>query len=190
MAAMIISFKKEMKTAPNFNSIGDAKKYVDDYLAYLNRKHAQTLLIVMLKHFGFSDVEIELYRRKWRLYSRKKGRIVPPEEFAPYAFYVFKVDYFFKLVASQELVPTGKKSKSYIDLQYIYYLPFCMCFASKDKFHKKVAPLFMETDQSFVWGDDLKADLSNIHDHLSADSGAEYDGRHGRWQKGEARQVP
>jgi hypothetical protein len=54
------------------------------------------------------------------------------------------------------------KASHQIDLAYLYYLPFCAVFSSRDNFHVQVAPLFMHPAQQFVHGDDLKADLKKL----------------------------
>lgn len=54
------------------------------------------------------------------------------------------------------------KQSNRIDLDYIYYLPFCMVFCSGDKLHEKLAPVFLDSDQTFVTRDELKADLASI----------------------------
>ena len=56
------------------------------------------------------------------------------------------------------------KASHAIDLAYLYYLPFCTVFTSRDNFHVQVAPLFMDPFQTFVHGDDLKKDLARLHD--------------------------
>ena len=40
-----------------------------------------------------------------------------------------------------------------------------MMFVSSDKLHRRTAGLFMRSDQEFVWGPDLKADLKRINGH-------------------------
>ena len=54
------------------------------------------------------------------------------------------------------------RASNVIDLQYLYYLPFCRVFTSGDKFHKDVAPLFMQPNQVFVDPVKLRADLKMI----------------------------
>jgi hypothetical protein len=56
----------------------------------------------------------------------------------------------------------------HVDLAYIYYLPFCQVFTSSDNLHERVVPLFLRKDQSFVKGQELKADLRKLDDHYSA----------------------
>ena len=51
-----------------------------------------------------------------------------------------------------------------IDVQYLYYLPFCMVFASNDRLHCDLAPLLIRNDQSFAHGGELKADLNRIEE--------------------------
>jgi hypothetical protein len=55
-----------------------------------------------------------------------------------------------------------------VDIAYLYYLPFCTLFTSSDKLHRQCAPLFMRSNQEFVWGLDLKADLRTLNAHFSA----------------------
>jgi hypothetical protein len=85
---------------------------------------------------------------------------------APYTAHIFAVDLFFCLALGADLIgrerPTNK-----IDMAYLYYLPFCMVFTSRDKLHAKTAPLFLNSDQVFLPGDELKADLTRLDEHFS-----------------------
>lgn len=46
-----------------------------------------------------------------------------------------------------------------LDLQYLFYAPFGMVFVSQDRLQRDLWPA-TTTEASFVWGDDLKADLN------------------------------
>jgi len=99
--------------------------------------------------------------------NRWKSLGSPPiREFAPYAAHVYLVDLFFCIAVGADLIgrerPTNK-----IDMAYLYYLPFCMVFTSRDKLHERTAPLFLDQGQVFVRGDDLKADLAKLDAHYS-----------------------
>jgi hypothetical protein len=59
------------------------------------------------------------------------------------------------------------KQSHQIDLAYLYYLPFCSVFTSKDRFHAQIAPLFLNPRQTFVNGNDLKEDLKRLDEHYS-----------------------
>ncbi len=90
----------------------------------------------------------------------------PIASIAPYTAHIFAVDLFFCLGLGADLIgrerPTNK-----IDMAYLYYLPFCMVFTSRDKLHAKTARLFLNSDQVFVPGDELKADLARLDEHFS-----------------------
>lgn len=53
----------------------------------------------------------------------------------------------------------GDQPTHLIDLQYLYYLPFCNVLASDDRVHRLLAPQLIRSNQDFVLGRDLKADL-------------------------------
>jgi hypothetical protein len=72
------------------------------------------------------------------------------EEFAPYAAYMLKVDFFFYLALDAGLLSSERVS-SRVDMAYLYYLPFCQIFTSGDKLHRPVAPRFIGDDQMFLW---------------------------------------
>jgi len=90
----------------------------------------------------------------------------PIADFSPYTAHLLLVDLFFCIGLGADLIgrerPTNK-----IDIAYLYYLPFCMAFTSRDKLHERTAPLFLDSDQEFIRGDDLKADLANLDAHYS-----------------------
>jgi hypothetical protein len=94
----------------------------------------------------------------------------PVREFAPYFRHAYGVELFFLLgIASDQISrdrPAGKVDNK-VDISYLYYLPFCHVFTSKDKLHKRVVPLFLRNDQSFISGEDLKADLQKLDIHYS-----------------------
>ncbi|MCW5824904.1 MAG: hypothetical protein KIT34_19055 [Cyanobacteria bacterium TGS_CYA1] len=83
------------------------------------------------------------------------------QRFAPYAFFCFLVDMFFLAGLANLLITTNEKSKTHIDVEYIYYLPFVRAFSSSDKFHAKLWKIFgVEENQSFLWGLELSSELN------------------------------
>src|SRR5260370_32946097 len=76
---------------------------------------------------------------------------------------MLSISIFFGLVLPTQLLRNVKQSH-HIDLAYLYYLPFCAVFSSRDNFHVQVAPLFMHAAQQFIHGDDLKADLKRLNE--------------------------
>lgn len=104
--------------------------------------------------------------------DRWKAAGTPPiKQFCPYFRHVYGVDLFFDLAIASDQIsrvrPAGKADNK-VDISYLYYLPFCHVFTSKDNLHRKVVPLFLREDQSFVYADDLKADLHKLDAHFWA----------------------
>lgn len=85
-------------------------------------------------------------------------------EFLPYVAYCLKVDLLFHLGLQSELIGTRPTNK--VDLEYLYYLPFCTIFSSNDKIHKQLVPLLIKDYQRFIVGEDLKGDLKAIVIHM------------------------
>src|SRR5258708_40133751 len=77
-------------------------------------------------------------------------------EFAPYAASVLQL--FLTFVCGLARGFIGPRPTNYIDLQYLYYSPFCMVFVSNDKFHREIWRATSGA-HSFAWGQDLKDDL-------------------------------
>lgn len=113
------------------------------------------LLRFGLKLLGVPEAT-EYVVKRWRE-DRKK----PLRTYRPYFTHLLSTNIFFSLVLQTQLLKNVKSSHQ-IDLAYLYYLPFCAVFSSRDNFHVQVAPLFMHPAQQFVHGDDLKADLKRL----------------------------
>jgi hypothetical protein len=95
----------------------------------------------------------------------------PVRTFAPYFSHLVSVDLTFYLGIAADLIGTERpanKVDNKVDLAYLYYLPFCMVFTSSDRLHARLAPLFLRNDQSFVSGQELKADLGRLQDRYAA----------------------
>ena len=90
----------------------------------------------------------------------------PITDFAPYTAHLLLVDLFFCIGLGADLIGRERPSNK-IDIAYLYYLPFCMAFTSRDKLHERTAPLFLDNDQVFIRGDDLKSDLARLDAHYS-----------------------
>ncbi len=81
-------------------------------------------------------------------------------DFAPYAYFCLRTYLLFHLALICGLV--GTKRTNIIDLEYLFYAPFCMAFCSGDKFHAALTPAVLRNDQTFVPRDDLKKDLNRL----------------------------
>jgi hypothetical protein len=90
----------------------------------------------------------------------------PIKEYAPYFTFIFSVDLFFYIGTAGKLFNQFPHAQTHkVDMSYLYYLPFCKIFTSSDKLHIALAPIFMQPDQTFISGSDLKADFSKLDAH-------------------------
>jgi hypothetical protein len=64
----------------------------------------------------------------------KSNRRKPLRTHRPYFIHMLSINIFFALVLQTELLSKVKTSHQ-IDLAYLYYLPFCAVFSSRDNFH-------------------------------------------------------
>jgi hypothetical protein len=84
-----------------------------------------------------------------------------------YFVFMLVINIFFCLVLPTQLLSNVKPSHK-IDLAYLYYLPFCSVFTSKDNFHADIVPLFLSPEQTFISGIDLKEDLKRLVAHYES----------------------
>jgi len=123
---------------------------------WLNNPNMQSQLLILILEELKLDHELSsnIYYR-WEGGGQKLLK-----DFAPYFYHVSKVDIAFRLGLVYNLITT--RSTNQIDCEYVYYLPYCNIFTSRDNFHKSFVPHFLADDQIFVDGDELKADLNNM----------------------------
>jgi hypothetical protein len=87
-------------------------------------------------------------------------------DFAPYTAHCLLVDVFFHVAVDKKMIAPERASNR-VDMAYLYYLPFSMMFVSNDKLHRRTVPLFLNDQQLFVIGDELKRDLAALDDYYS-----------------------
>lgn len=96
----------------------------------------------------------------------KRDGARPLASFAPYTAHVATVDLFFSIALGADLISRDRPSNK-VDVAYLYYLPFCMIFTSRDRLHQRCAEAFIGPQQRFVHGDGLKADLAQLDAYYS-----------------------
>lgn len=107
-----------------------------------------------------SAEQTQLVRSRWDLWGRERFY-----DFAPYTYFCLLVEMVFAYGLVKDLIRSSKKSKSEVDLQYVFYFPFTRVFGSWDTLHSELWGVFGNPEkQSFVWGADLKSDLMAIHE--------------------------
>lgn len=140
-------------------NVEELKTLVDARLNHPN--YQQFHLKTLLHHFRISA----RYHKYIQERFRSLGEVLL-KDFAPYAFHCYRSYMLFSFALAGGLIDT--KWSNRIDLEYLYYLPFCVSFTSRDKLHKKLGPLVLRDDQLFIDGDDLKRDLTRIHEHWNS----------------------
>ena len=88
------------------------------------------------------------------------------QDFSQYGHYCLKVYLIFWWALFSGLV--GPRSTHCVDLHYLYELPFCRIFSSKDRFHRKFARLLINDQQIFINALDLKSDLKRIEEYVDS----------------------
>jgi len=144
-------------------SLVEAKRLAD---THIDAKMPEFIFRFGMSLLGTPEETHKNALRRWLDFGKP-----PIRQFAPYFSYVLSVDLFFCISVAADLIsrvrPAGKVDNK-VDIAYLYYLPFCSVFTSRDNLHQRVVPLFLRSNQSFVNGGELKADLSKLDEHYAA----------------------
>jgi len=138
---------------PRCTDIHDMKLEVDKLLENINIQ--LTFLDMLLSYQGIESGRKQLINERIRQhpYSLPKA--------APYAFYCMTVFAFYLGACKHDLL-LERKPDDQIDLEYLFYLPFCKVFSSNDNFHKTLVRELIADDQVFVSGSELKKGILEI----------------------------
>jgi hypothetical protein len=147
LKAMAASFKPIHERAGSPQELVDIKALADTIIDGPDQEAVLRLGLELT--IGYGDWGEQIVGR-WKSLGQPRIR-----EYAPYLTHVLTVDLFFYLGMAASQVGSDRKSNK-ADIAYLYYLPFCMVFTSRDNLQIRSAPLFLRSDQSFVHGDDLK----------------------------------
>lgn len=156
--AMVKNVRRAIGPWRKPQSLDDAKKIADTVIDYLD---PEWLIRFGLELLGVPEAV------DWVVTNWIERRRPPLREHLPYFVFLLTVNLFFCLVLPAQLLRNVKASHQ-IDLAYLYYLPFCSVFTSKDNFHVQVVPLFLGPMQTFVNGAEFKEELKRLVDYYSA----------------------
>lgn len=165
-ALSVVDFEESYRGFQRLFSVGGKPRTLAEVKAFVERllnesEHREMILRLGCGLLGVpGDLQEQIFRR-WQAEGTPR---LP--DFAPYACHVVSVELFFYLGLASDLISRERPSNK-IDLAYLYYLPFSMVFASNDKLHARVVPLFLHEDQEFINGMDLKTDLKKLDDYYS-----------------------
>jgi hypothetical protein len=155
LQALVRSMKlsKEQRAGISDLTLVDVKRGVD--LFHGDPGAQFRTLSSALETFDVPRKERSAIKRKWVELGRPHVAL-----FAPYAYFALRLTATFLAGVSLRVIP--ERPTNVIDLQYLYYLPFCQVFTSGDKLHRDLAPLFMQSKQQFLWAPDLKKALAQF----------------------------
>jgi hypothetical protein len=139
-------------------SLQDAREMTD---TIIDNMDPEWLIRFGLNLLGAPET-VEYVVSKWI-----QKRRPPLRDHLPYFVFMLMINIFFCLVLPTQLLRKVKPSHK-IDLAYLYYLPFCSVFTSKDNFHADIVPLFLSPEQTFINGIELKEDLQRLVAHYEA----------------------
>jgi len=140
----------------NLQTLASTAKFVDDLMSSVT---PDLLLIWFLQDIGmFREKAVQAIQR---FRNASPGSL---NSTAPYIAHCVRAALIFHFALAFGLVSTRPTNR--IDLEYLYYVPFCNVFSSGDTFHGKMANLVIR-DQTYADRDELKADLKQLADWWS-----------------------
>jgi hypothetical protein len=156
--AMVKNVMGELGRWRKPKTLEDAKQIADTIIAYMD---PEWLLRFGLNLLGVPETTA------WVIGDWTNRRRPALREHVPYFIFMLTINIFFCFVLPTQLLRKVKASHN-VDLAYLYYLPFCSVFTSKDNFHAQIVPLFLGPVQDFVNGIDFKEDLRKLNALYSA----------------------
>ena len=140
----------------DFNALNE---YVETCLNEVTNQYP--LLVSLMRNYDIDAGKGVQVTSRWNRSGRPRIK-----DFAEYAYHCLKVDLMFLYGLSSGLINTRPTNR--VDLEYLYYLPFCHLFTSIDKFHTNLVPFLLKPTQRFIHGHELKQDLQEIVKHLNS----------------------
>lgn len=135
----------------NASNLSDLISLVNAMMDDFDRNVQGTLLTMLM---AFLDVSIPAARIATALF--RSGLMPRLKDLCPYAASILRLYLTFMGGLGRGFI--GPRPSHYLDLQYLFYAPFCMCFVSSDKFHREMWPA-TAGENTFIWGPDLKHEL-------------------------------
>ena len=144
---------KEDTGKSKLKTVEELRDYIDEILS--DPENQEGLLNFCITEFAIETASANEILARWNQSADKNF-----STFAPYALHCCRVKLMFYIGLKNDLI--GTKPTNHVDLQYLYYLPFCLIFSSNDNFHKKVIDLLMGDRHMFVSGEELKKALKEL----------------------------
>jgi hypothetical protein len=150
---LIRKFKQFRRNIPK---AADLKELADRIDTYLEGKGWQfQFLASMMRFLGVGLHDKMAVASRWRV-----GGHANLKSFAPYTFHILRVNMIYAFGVLSDLIGTRATNK--IDLEYLYYSPFCFAFSSGDRFLEAMSKHVIQPSQFFIGRDTLKTDMKAI----------------------------
>lgn len=161
---LISNLKTNKFFQKKLRSLEEASAYLN---SFLSENSGDDLLKILINDFSIEpeDATQIFYRWETNNYTGLK-------EFSHFGFFCLKTVTLFYLALVNELIT--KRPTNRVDLEYIFYLPFCNIFVSDDKFHRRIVPEVLLGYNDFVRGQELKEDLNRIAVHVKHNKDQEF----------------
>jgi hypothetical protein len=130
------NIKKIQEVGINYNTcktLLDAKKQAEEIISSTHKSPYENMRLALLLLNLPENLKSQIHTQ-WSSTNYK-----PIIEYAPYTSYIAMVELFFHIAMSSNLISTERPSH-YVDIAYLFYLPFCMQFTSSDKLHCVLLP--------------------------------------------------
>lgn len=138
---------------PKFASLLDCKEWLDNAIQNMNQA---SLLQFILDEVVKSNDSHKILQR-W--HDEKFESLL---DFS-WAGHWYLTQFFFLCFGiTSDLVPSSKKAKAYLDLEYISYLPYSHGISSGDKLFEKFYNIYSRDDQIYLSVTDIKDRLQSI----------------------------
>jgi hypothetical protein len=137
---------------PSARSIEDIVSGIDSQIIKTSPYSNQLELLFMIWHFlEMPEEACDFSHRLWNA-----GLMPSALHIFPYATSVARLAMVFCTALRLNLVTS--RPTNVLDLQYLFYAPFCMVFVSNDRLHQQLWRATVGKND-FVWGEEMKADL-------------------------------
>lgn len=137
-------------------------KTMDEFTKWFDNIHLARMSPEQLFNLTVQDLLNENETAKAKEGWKNSGKTI--QDFFPYAFHYARVNHWFFGVIGMVCIPSlvSKKAKLHLDMQYLYYLPFCKIFTTCDNLLFDIAPFFRMPGQSIISGEEVKKDLAKV----------------------------
>ncbi len=141
--------------APRLKTLDEVNSFIK---VFSDTQEAQRGLLALIMHIF--DIDSNLASE---LFYRWESHACPLiSNYAPYAFHCIKTVLLFYFGLINDLL--SERDTNIIDLEYLFYLPFCMLFSTNDRFQELLMPYLIGDFQDFLPLRQLQSDLSKVRE--------------------------